>query len=262
MMTRYKFALFLLFASVTSSLVAAAKPAGDAVVIVVSPTGDDHGAGTSSNPFQSLERAQQAARQANSTHDVIVKLADGTYRLAQPLRFSAQDGGRNRHTVSWQAAEGAHPVLSGAIQVREWRLWDRAKDIYVADVPRGSEARQLWVNDRLASAASVEIQRSDYTFTREGMVLKPGASLPDLQHANHLELRATGFFTERISPVERTEQGRLIMRQPAWDNNLWGYDTVEKPFHPELSHLYLANALGLLRKRGNGISTLNRASST
>ena len=40
------------------------------------------------------------------------------------------------------------------------------------------------------------------------------------------------------------------MRQPAWDNNLWGYDTVEKPFHPELSHLYLANALSLLTNAG------------
>ncbi len=178
-----------------------------------------------------LERAQQAARQANGTHDVVVELGDGTYRLTQPLRLTAQDGGHDRHTVTWQATEGAHPVLSGAAQVLGWRLSDRAKNIYVADVPRGSEARQLWVNDRLASIASVEIQRGDYTFTPEGMVLKPGASLPnDIRQAKHLELLATGFFTERISPVERIEQGRLIMRQPAWDNNLWGYDTVENPF--------------------------------
>jgi hypothetical protein len=251
MMAKYKIAFYLLLASVTSSHLVAAKPAEDAVVIVVSPTGDDHGAGTPASPFRSLERAQLAARQVNNAHDVVVKLIDGTYRLAQPLRFTVQDGGQNRHIVTWQAAEGAHPVLSGAIQVRDWRLWDRNKDIYVADVPRGSEARQLWVNDRLASVASVEIQRSDYTFTREGMVLKAGASLPDgIQRVNHLELRATGFFTERISPIERIEQGRIVMRQPAWDNNLWGYDTVEKPFHPELSHLYLANSLGLLTKPG------------
>jgi len=251
MITKYKLASYLLFASVAPSLLAAAKPTKDAIVIAVSPNGDDHGAGTPAKPFRSLERAQQAARQANGTHDVVVELGDGTYRLTQPLRLTAQDGGHDRHTVTWQATEGAHPVLSGAAQVLGWRLSDRAKNIYVADVPRGSEARQLWVNDRLASIASVEIQRGDYTFTREGMVLKPGASLPnDIRQAKHLELLATGFFTERISPVERIEQGRLIMRQPAWDNNLWGYDTVEKPFHPELSHLYLANSLSLLTKPG------------
>jgi hypothetical protein len=71
-----------------------------------------------------------------------------------------------------------------------------------------------------------------------------------LEHAKRLEIRATGFFTERISPVERVAGDQLIMRQPAWDNNLWGYDTIEKPFHPELSHLYLTNALELISKPG------------
>ncbi len=46
------------------------------------------------------------------------------------------------------------------------------------------------------------------------------------------------------------EHGTFKMQQPAWDNNLWGYDTVEKPFHPELQHLYLANALPLLTQLG------------
>ncbi len=74
--------------------------------------------------------------------------------------------------------------------------------------------------------------------------------MPDLSSATRLELRATGFFTLRISPIAHAEQGTLLMRQPAWDNNLWGYDTIEKPFHPELQHLYLANALPLLTKPG------------
>jgi hypothetical protein len=134
--------------------------------------------------------------------------------------------------------------------VTGWRRWDRGKNIYVADTPAGLNARQLWVNDQLAPLASIEIQRKDFVFTREGMVLKPGVSSYDIKDAEHLEVRATGFFTQRISPVERVEQGKLIMRQPAWDNNLWGYDTIEKPFHPELSHLYLVNSLSFLTRPG------------
>ena len=48
----------------------------------------------------------------------------------------------------------------------------------------------------------------------------------------------------------RVAGNELVMRQPAWDNNLWGYDTIEKPFHPELSHLYLTNALELISQPG------------
>lgn len=239
--------LFLL-AGLSANATATAK--GGAIVIAVSPDGNDSAAGDAAHPVATLERAQQLVREVNRDNNVVVQLADGTYRLSRPVRFTAEDGGQNAHTVTWQAAEGAHPVWSGAIPVAGWRLWDRAKDIYVADVPAGLTARQLWVNNQLAPMASVEIQRKDLSFTREGMTLKPGALHGDIKDAARLELRATGFFTERVSPVERVEHGKLIMRQPAWDNNLWGYDTIEKPFHPELSHLYLENSLDLLTNPG------------
>ncbi|GGH08952.1 hypothetical protein GCM10011586_26740 [Silvibacterium dinghuense] len=180
-----------------------------------------------------------------------MQIEDGVYRLAQPLRFSAEDGGHNGHTVVWQAAPGAHPILSGAIPVTGWQLYDKERDIYVAKTPLGLASRQLWVNNALAPIASMEIHRNDYTFTRQGMLPKGSApTIPALDTAIHLELRATGFFTERVSPIARVDHGTLIMQQPAWDNNLWGYDTIEKPFHPELQHLYLANALSLLTQLG------------
>lgn len=229
----------------------AQKVRREAVIIAVSPNGNDAEAGTPKAPFRTLKRAQRAVRAANADHDVVVALADGIYRRTEPLRFAALDGGRNGHTVEWRAMDGAHPVISGAMAVGGWRVWDAKREIYVADVPRGVESRQLWVNDELAPMAQMELRRKDYTFTREGMMPVTGAAaLPKLADAKGLELRATGFFTERVSPVERVVDGRLVMKQPAWDNNLWGYDTIEKPFHPELQHLYLANALELLSEPG------------
>jgi hypothetical protein len=224
----------------------------DAVVIAVSPKGDDAANGSMNHPFRTLRRAQMAVRQTNSVHNVVVQVGDGVYRVDQTLLFRARDGGQKEHTVVWEAAEGAHPVVGGAIRVTGWRIWDAARKIYVANVPPGTDARQLWVNDEMVPMASVELQRNDWTFTRQGMVLKAGAANPleKLEKAHRLELRATGFFTDRVSPVERVEGNTLVMRQPAWDNNLWGYDTVEKPFHPEFSHLYLANALQLISKPG------------
>ena len=224
-----------------------------AVTIAVSPSGDDAADGTAEHPFRTVERAQRAVREVNSDHNVVVQLARGVYRIDRPLLFRTADGGRNEHTVTWsEAAPGAQPVISGGLAVTGWGLWNAERKIYVADVPRGVEARQLWVNDRLAPRASIELTRKDWNFTRQGMVLRAGAENPlsALQNAKRLELRATGYFTERISPVERVAGDTLLMRQPAWDNNIWGYDTVEKPFGPQYSHLYLENALELILQPG------------
>ena len=223
------------------------------VTIAVSPSGDDAADGSMDHPFRTLERAQRAVRELNGDHDVVVRLARGIYRIDHPLIFRAADGGRNEHKVMWSEEKpGAQPVISGGLAVSGWRLWNAERKIYVASVPQGLDARQLWVNDRLMPTASIELDRKDWDFTRQGMVLHTGADNPlgALQNATRLELRATGFFTERISPVGRVAGNALNMRQPAWDNNLWGYDTVEKPFGPQFSHLYLVNALELISQPG------------
>jgi hypothetical protein len=228
------------------------KSSSDEVTIAVSPMGDDRGPGTVEHPFRTLERAQNAVRRVNAEHDVRVQLDDGVYRIRRPLKFAAADGGRNGHYVEWAAVTDAHPVISGAISIRKWKLFDKDRDIYVADTPPGLDSRELWVADKLAQVARVEIQRSDVEFTSVGMLLR-GAKydwLGNVTQANRVELRVTGFFTERIAPASSISGRMLTMKQPGWDNNLWGYDTIEKPFHPSLSHLYLANSLAFLNAPG------------
>jgi hypothetical protein len=231
---------------------AQSKPSPDAAVIAVSPKGDDASSGSVDAPFRTLERAQRAVRKANTEHDVTVQLADGIYRLDRPLIFAATDGGLNGHHVAWVAAAGAHPVISGAIPVTGWKLFDRQRQIYVADTPAGLDARQLWVNDALAPRTEVEIPRADVEFTQQGLQLKDARYdyLAKLPEQDRLEVDATGFFTKRISPVERIEGHTLVMKQPAWDNNVWGYDTISRPFGPEFAHLFLANSLSLLNQPG------------
>ena len=174
------------------------------------------------------------------------------YRLTQPLLFTALDGGRNGHHVFWLAADGAKPVISGAIPVIGWKLFDKQKQIYVADVPVGTDSRQLWVNDKLASRASIEIPRSSVEFTMEGITLKDEHLdyLARLPEQGRMEVESTGFFTDRFSPVEAISGRTLKMKQPAWNNNIWGYDTLNSPYHPELSHLYLINSLTFLSQPG------------
>jgi hypothetical protein len=231
----------------------AARPqARDVVVVAVSPSGNDAAAGTLQAPFQSLERAQLAVRQLDADHDVTVSIADGVYRLVRPLVFSAQDGGHNGHKVTWAAADGAHPVISGAMQITGWKLFDKEKGIYVADTPAGVDTRQLWVNDQLAKRTSIEIKRSDVSFTTQGIVFKNADYdyLSKLSNIGRMEITAAGFFTYRVSPIEKIDGRTLVMKQPAWSNNTWGYDTINDPYGAEFAQLFLSNSLDLLKEPG------------
>ena len=213
--------------------------------IHVSPQGDDSGDGSAAHPFRTLTRAQKAVREANAEGDVTVILADGEYGLAAPLTFTAADGGQQGFNVTWQAAPAARPVLSGGIAVTGWKLHDAARAIYAADVPKGVDSRQLWVNDKLAKRAAIEIKRADVTFSEDGLTLK-GSAYGHLPDQKRIEVESQGYFTDRYSPVERIAGDKLFMQQPAWFNNIWGYDSIYSPFKPELSHLYLVNSLSFL----------------
>jgi hypothetical protein len=221
------------------------------VTIAVSPDGDDSAAGTPEKPFRTLPRAQAEVRKSNATSDVTVQIADGVYRLDKPITLTAADGGQKGWTVTWAAAPGAKPVLSGGIAVTGWKLHDAAKRIYVADVPRGTDSRHLFVNGQMAEVAGIELDRKLVTFTNQGLVVNDPAA-GDLKRldASRLELMALGHFTTRFSPVERIDGRTLMMKQPAWANNIWGYDTLAHPYKPEDGKLYLRGGLGLLTKAG------------
>ncbi|HWM67613.1 MAG TPA: hypothetical protein VNO35_13590 [Steroidobacteraceae bacterium] len=244
----------------------------DAVVLHVSPSGSDSAQGDAAHPFRTLERAHQAVREANSVHSVTVRLATGIYRLTQPLIFSAADGGRNCHHVDWTAEPGAVPVISGAIAVSGWKVFDRGRHIYVADVPVGLDSRQLWIDDQLAKRAAIEIPRSAVQFSAEGLTISATtaadtgetpagaatraqtaalpANLDRLPDQKRIEVEGTGWFTDRFSPVERIVGRTLRMQMPAWKNNTWGYDTLNNPYGPEAARLFLANSLQFLTQPG------------
>lgn len=228
------------------------SPAAVPVLLHVAPGGSDEGDGSAERPFRTLTRAQQAVRERNGTRDVTVVLADGTYSLAAPLRFTAADGGQGGHVVRWQAADGAHPVLSGGMPVRGWTLADRARDVWVADIPRALDPRQFYVDGRLAQRAHVALPRRSVDFTPTGMtLLDPAwrflASLPD---QSRIEVEQTGFFTDRRAVVDHISGDTIVMQQPGWRNNLIGYDTLPRTAAGDAGRLFLVNSLAFLREPG------------
>ncbi|MCC7493456.1 MAG: right-handed parallel beta-helix repeat-containing protein [Fimbriimonadaceae bacterium] len=92
---------------------------GAQVVVQVSPTGSDTNPGTAAAPVATLARARDLVRERrNGAATAQIVLADGLYRLAEPLRLGPADRG-----LTLQAAPGARPVLSGGRPVSGWQPW-------------------------------------------------------------------------------------------------------------------------------------------
>jgi hypothetical protein len=136
-----------------ASTAAPASTAASSVTLYASPSGS--GSTCSASAPCSLSGAQSAVRtreSANSGANVSVLLADGTYRLASTWTFSAADSGTPGHPVVWEAAPGAHPVISGASQIIGWTQVG-SNGVWSAPVPAGSNSRQLYVNGQEAPVA-------------------------------------------------------------------------------------------------------------
>ncbi|WP_349425963.1 NEW3 domain-containing protein [Microbacterium sp. LWS13-1.2] len=184
--------------------------------------------------------------------DITVVLADGTYRLTEPLRFGAEDSGRKGHTVAWVAAPGATPVLSGGARIGGWALAPGSNTVWKARVPASVQIDpgQLYVDGAMATRARTQLSRGDISITAGGVDLtSPALSyLNDIKQQDRVTMEFVNSFTDRYSPVKSIAGNHLTMVQPAWDNNTWGWDTVQRPFRN--GPVYIENAREFLDEPG------------
>lgn len=214
----------------------------------VSPSGT--GSACSSSAPCAITQAQTEVRAAvkSTTGNIVVELADGVYSLSAPLIFTAADSPATGspvpsqtpsgdagagQTVSWQAASGAKPVLSGATKVTGWAVSDASKNIYKATAPSTFVTRQLYVNGKIATRArsTQTIDRGDMNLQTNGWSFTNSALnfLNSLQQPARAEIDAIGSWTNRYSPIQSVANGTVTMVQPAWDQNTWGWDVIKCP---------------------------------
>ncbi|MBD8207859.1 hypothetical protein IFU08_16025 [Microbacterium sp. CFBP 8790] len=191
-----------------------------------------------------------------------VVVADGTFLLEGPLRFGVEDGGRNGHSVTWRAAPDAAPVISGGRAVEDWTGPD-ASGVWSAPLESDFDFRQLYVDGRQATRSHVELDANRITWNRTGFSVDPAYLSSDIGRIwsvlkalpagdqQRVELRSRGSWTDRIAPVSSLAASSAVMQQPSWDNNTWGWDTIDKPL-PDNSHrtLRLQNARVLVDQPG------------
>ncbi|MGW1214530.1 discoidin domain-containing protein, partial [Streptomyces sp. NPDC002499] len=133
-------------ASVPLSAVPAQASKGPALTVYVAPDGKDTGKGTADHPFKTLEHARDYVRDAKSKvrGDIHVRLKSGTYQLSRTFALTAKDSGTGGQRIVYEAAPGAHPVVSGGKQVTGWTKADAEGKVYKAKLT-GLDTRQLYV---------------------------------------------------------------------------------------------------------------------
>ncbi|MFI7336906.1 RICIN domain-containing protein [Streptomyces sp. NPDC050085] len=245
--------LALLVGGPATAGVAYAAPAelrAAAADLYVSPDAVPGGNGSAGQPFATIDQARQPAHALSADADVVVHLAGGTYRLSKPLAFGSGDGGQNGHTITYQATAGQQPVVTGAQAVTGWQVHDQSKNIWSVHVGTGISTRQLYVNGKQAPRAAVQVPRSAFTFTQTGLTVNDSSLdyLAGLTDQSHMEVESINSFTDRYAPVQSISGRTLTMRQPAWNNNSWGYDTINAPFAG--GKMYLENNYAFLQQAG------------
>ncbi|MEU9544516.1 RICIN domain-containing protein [Streptomyces mirabilis] len=227
-----------------------ADPRAASSALYVAPGAAPGGDGTAQQPFATLDQARQPAHQLSADGDVVVYLAGGTYRLSKPLTFGSGDGGQNGHTISYQAMSGQQPVVTGAQQVTGWQVQDQSNNIWSAHVGSGVNTRQLYVNGKEVPRAAIQVPRSGFTFTQTGLTITDSSLnyLAGLSDQNHMEVESLNSFTDRYAPVQSISGSTITMQQPAWNNNSWGYDTINAPFAD--GTMYLENNYAFLKQAG------------
>jgi F5/8 type C domain/Right handed beta helix region len=200
-----------------ASAVAATASAAPAVVLSVAPGGQGS-ACTANNPC-SLLTAQARVRAATPTmnSDIDVVLADGTYQLSSTLAFDAAkgDGGTNGHTVSYQAAPGAHPVLSGGQRIADWK--QGPDGVWQARVPAGTQTRQLYVNGVRANIAA-EAAPGGFTQTATGYTTAD-STIESWGNISGVEFVYDVGWTQMRCRIASASGTTITMDEPCYQNS-------------------------------------------
>ncbi|WP_338702507.1 right-handed parallel beta-helix repeat-containing protein [Streptomyces sp. Q6] len=198
-----------------ASLPATAEAAAAPKVLYAAP----HGSGdacTAGRPC-SVTGARDAAR-AVSGRDVRVELADGTYALRTPLTLGPDDSG-----VTWSAAPGADPVLSGGRALTGWSA--NADGTWSAKVPDGVTPRQLFVDgERAVRARGASCAAAVCDATKTGMTGAEKTGIADWARPTDAEAVIRVRWRNYHCRIASVSGDLMTFAQPCWTNSASGTD--------------------------------------
>lgn len=196
------------------------------------------------------EAARDLARTVTG-REVRVLLKGGTYRLDAPLKLGVADSG-----VSWAAAPGARPVLSGGQDLTGWR--HNTDGTWSADVPAGVTPRQLFVDGKRATRARGEAcAAATCDATRTGMTGATATGIDQWQRPTDAEAVIRVRWRNYHCRIAGVSGDIMTFVQPCWTNSAsgtertgpsWDSTTVDSNRYSGVA--FFENAPELLDRQG------------
>jgi len=189
------------------------------VTFTASPTGT--GTTCSTAAPCSLTTAKQQVEAVTSTAgaNIVVVLDGGTYPLTQTLAFNSANGDSAPagYTVTYEAATGATPVLSGGESVTGWTETSGTSGIWEASVPAGTAARQLYVNGVRANVASgavpTTLTQTSTGYTASSTALDSWSDVTGAQFVYNVS------WTEMMCGIASVSGETITMQEPCFQNS-------------------------------------------
>ena len=210
--------------------------------VYVTPDGNDAHTGTlrqpnaggTDGPLATLTGARNAVRKLRKGDrlpgPVRVIVADGTYRITEPLVLAPQDGGTAETPISYEAAEGAAPVISGGRVIRGWTKGNDG--LWTAHIDDVAEGRwffeQLFVGGRRAIRAR---EPDEFYFYMDGVdqeILSGGESRRPAKARQRIRLGRDDFekTLALLGPGELKDVQIQIYHK--WDNTRRFIDRIDR----------------------------------
>lgn len=185
-------------------------PATRALEVHVSPGG----------PVKTLSAARDAVRAwrtgegKNKAEPVRIIVADGTYSIVEPLVLEPQDSGTSTLPVTFQAAPGAKPVISGGRRLSGWKQeHDGIWSLEIPEVKAGQwYFQELWIDGRRATRARTPNKRY---FHASKPALESRAGAPPMKAPENTAFYAQSKdlkVLEPLSPQERDDAEVIVFQ--------------------------------------------------
>jgi hypothetical protein len=243
---------------ITGLLGVSSAQARAARVLVVSPTGR----GTACAPDTPCDlaglRTKLAFVQSHPAGEIDVQLHGGIYRLSDTLRLGPGDSGSPGSPVIFMSYPGEKPVLSGAIQVQGFQLYDAAAGIYRASVPAGTQSRQLFVDGVRAQRARGPMNPGGFAVSGSSFVTSDPSYL-SFTNQSQIEVVQNSDWKQLRCPltsITAAGNGSSLNVDPGcWRNNNAAVPSPGFPFNgaglPRLDGIsWVENAYQLLTRPG------------